>query len=142
MKSLCQEQWNHYKKKKEQSEISCHTILIGICFYRHINVILLHSNKCAAILGGVLGITYMWLLSGRNFPCPSIFSLLSCPGIQTDSVLSARLQIIRIYIREDGRLVIEFKTHAKFRGNINAVFFPDFLLRNISHIQKVERIEQ
>uniref|UniRef100_A0A3Q3BPI3 Fraser extracellular matrix complex subunit 1 n=1 Tax=Haplochromis burtoni TaxID=8153 RepID=A0A3Q3BPI3_HAPBU len=37
-------------------------------------------------------------------------------GIQTDSVLSARLQIIRIYIREDGRLVIEFKTHAKFRG--------------------------
>ncbi|XP_060043899.1 extracellular matrix organizing protein FRAS1 isoform X2 [Erinaceus europaeus] len=37
-------------------------------------------------------------------------------GIQTDSILSARLQIIRIYIREDGRLVIEFKTHAKFRG--------------------------
>ncbi|XP_038563188.1 extracellular matrix protein FRAS1-like [Micropterus salmoides] len=40
----------------------------------------------------------------------------SLQGIQTDSVLSARLQIIRIYIREDGRLVIEFKTHAKFRG--------------------------
>ncbi|XP_062899606.1 extracellular matrix protein FRAS1 isoform X1 [Mobula hypostoma] len=38
-------------------------------------------------------------------------------GIQTDSVLSAQLQIIRIYIREDGRLVIEFKTHAKFRGH-------------------------
>ncbi|XP_074849859.1 extracellular matrix organizing protein FRAS1 isoform X2 [Carettochelys insculpta] len=38
-------------------------------------------------------------------------------GIQTDSILSARLQIIRIYIREDGRLVIEFKTHAKFRGH-------------------------
>ncbi|CAM4540352.1 unnamed protein product [Leuciscus chuanchicus] len=37
-------------------------------------------------------------------------------GIQTDSVLSARLQIIRIFIRDDGRLVIEFKTHAKFRG--------------------------
>ncbi|KTF97312.1 hypothetical protein cypCar_00002394 [Cyprinus carpio] len=37
-------------------------------------------------------------------------------GIQTDSVLSARLQIIRIFIREDGRMVIEFKTHAKFRG--------------------------
>uniref|UniRef100_A0A3P9GZH8 Fraser extracellular matrix complex subunit 1 n=1 Tax=Oryzias latipes TaxID=8090 RepID=A0A3P9GZH8_ORYLA len=37
-------------------------------------------------------------------------------GIQTDSVLSAQLQIIRIFIREDGRLVIEFKTHAKFRG--------------------------
>lgn len=39
-------------------------------------------------------------------------------GIQTDSVLSARLQIIRIYIREDGRLVIEFKTQAKFRGEV------------------------
>nr|XP_056711523.1 LOW QUALITY PROTEIN: extracellular matrix organizing protein FRAS1 [Euleptes europaea] len=38
-------------------------------------------------------------------------------GIQTDSVLSARLQIIRIYIRDDGRLVVEFKTHAKFRGH-------------------------
>ncbi|XP_053831515.1 extracellular matrix organizing protein FRAS1 [Vidua macroura] len=37
-------------------------------------------------------------------------------GIQTDSVLSARLQIIRIYIRDDGRLVIEFRTQAKFRG--------------------------
>ncbi|NXD29010.1 FRAS1 protein, partial [Spelaeornis formosus] len=34
-------------------------------------------------------------------------------GIQTESVLSARLQIIRIYIREDGRLVIEFRTQAK-----------------------------
>ncbi|OWK55263.1 Extracellular matrix protein FRAS1 [Lonchura striata] len=37
-------------------------------------------------------------------------------GIQADSVLSARLQIIRIYIRDDGRLVIEFRTQAKFRG--------------------------
>ncbi|KAJ8404524.1 hypothetical protein AAFF_G00337910 [Aldrovandia affinis] len=42
-------------------------------------------------------------------------------GIQTDSVLSARLQISRIYIRQDGRLVVEFKTHAKFRGQ----FVPD-----------------
>ncbi len=46
----------------------------------------------------------------------SLGSCLMSAGIQTDSVLSARLQIIRIYIREDGRLVIEFKTHAKFRG--------------------------
>lgn len=45
-----------------------------------------------------------------------MFCYLFTAGIQTDSVLSARLQIIRIYIREDGRLVIEFKTHAKFRG--------------------------
>ncbi|XP_058684731.1 superkiller complex protein 2-like [Poecile atricapillus] len=37
-------------------------------------------------------------------------------GIQTDSVLSARLQIIPIYIREDGRLVSEFRTQAKFRA--------------------------
>lgn len=44
-----------------------------------------------------------------------------CAGIQTDSVLSARLQIIRIYIREDGRLVIEFKTHAKFRGQFHII---------------------
>ncbi|KAG9480616.1 hypothetical protein GDO78_012204, partial [Eleutherodactylus coqui] len=48
-------------------------------------------------------------------------------GIQTDSVLSARLQIIRIYIREDGRLVIEFKTHAKFRGNHHTL--PDIKSR-------------
>lgn len=45
-----------------------------------------------------------------------MFCCFFTAGIQTDSVLSARLQIIRIYIREDGRLVIEFKTHAKFRG--------------------------
>ncbi|XP_071256392.1 extracellular matrix organizing protein FRAS1-like [Salvelinus alpinus] len=45
-------------------------------------------------------------------------------GIQTDSVLSARLQIIRIYIREDGRLVIEFKTHAKFRGQSSMTCIP------------------
>ncbi|XP_071437042.1 extracellular matrix organizing protein FRAS1-like isoform X2 [Pithys albifrons albifrons] len=37
-------------------------------------------------------------------------------GIQTDSVLSARLQIIWIYLRDSGHLVIEFKTQAKFRG--------------------------
>ncbi|XP_071415237.1 extracellular matrix organizing protein FRAS1-like isoform X2 [Pithys albifrons albifrons] len=37
-------------------------------------------------------------------------------GIQTDCVLSARLQIIRIYLRDSGLLVIEFKTQAKFRG--------------------------
>lgn len=47
---------------------------------------------------------------------PVTLFLLHHTGIQTDSVLSARLQIIRIYIREDGRLVIEFKTQAKFRG--------------------------
>uniref|UniRef100_A0A480IDP2 Extracellular matrix protein FRAS1 isoform 1 n=1 Tax=Sus scrofa TaxID=9823 RepID=A0A480IDP2_PIG len=58
------------------------------------------------------------LLSGKCSPSPhlDVLWMVACPGIQTDSVLSARLQIIRIYIREDGRLVIEFKTHAKFRG--------------------------
>lgn len=54
-----------------------------------------------------------------------------CQGIQTESVLSARLQIIRIYIREDGRLVIEFKTHAKFRGSFCVVFFPLLLYLKI-----------
>ena len=49
-------------------------------------------------------------------------------GIQTDSVLSARLQIIRIYIREDGRLVIEFKTHAKFRGQCLLLYHTYTLL--------------
>ncbi|KAL4617481.1 extracellular matrix protein FRAS1-like [Arapaima gigas] len=41
-------------------------------------------------------------------------------GIQTNSVLSAKLQISRIYIQEDGRLVIEFKTQTKFRGQFVA----------------------
>ncbi len=54
-------------------------------------------------------------------------------GIQTDSVLSARLQIIRIYIREDGRLVIEFKTHAKFRGRstTSAMTFQMFWVHKV-----------
>ncbi|KAJ8286924.1 hypothetical protein GJAV_G00044950 [Gymnothorax javanicus] len=42
-------------------------------------------------------------------------------GIQTDSVFSARLQISKIYVREDGRLVVEFQTYARFRGQ----FVPD-----------------
>ena len=68
------------------------------------------------------------LLSGSSSPSLHVNALcvVAYPGIQTDSVLSARLQIIRIYIREDGRLVIEFKTHAKFRGNISAVLFLKF----------------
>ena len=37
-------------------------------------------------------------------------------GIQTDGVLSGRIQVLRIMIRDDGKLVIEFKTQAKFRG--------------------------
>uniref|UniRef100_A0A3B3RJD3 Fraser extracellular matrix complex subunit 1 n=1 Tax=Paramormyrops kingsleyae TaxID=1676925 RepID=A0A3B3RJD3_9TELE len=37
-------------------------------------------------------------------------------GIQTDSVLSAKLHISKIYIIDVGRLVIEFKTQTKFRG--------------------------
>lgn len=82
-----------------------------------------HSNKGPAVLSDVPG-----LLSGRSSPCPNldVLCVLACPGIQTDSVLSARLQIIRIYIREDGRLVIEFKTHAKFRGKISMGFPPTF----------------
>lgn len=79
-------------------------------------------------------------LSGRSSPHPDfVLCVVACPGIQTDSVLSARLQIIRIYIREDGRLVIEFKTHAKFRGNFCVVFFPTSLLKNTLNIQKSQR---
>ena len=37
-------------------------------------------------------------------------------GIQTDGVLSGRLQEDKIKIREDGKLVIKFKTQTKFRG--------------------------
>lgn len=86
----------------------------------------LHSNRCPAPLLVVPGITFTWLLAVRSSLCPDmgVLCVLACPGIQTDSVLSARLQIIRIYIREDGRLVIEFKTHAKFRGSIGAGVFP------------------
>lgn len=54
---------------------------------------------------------FIWLLLSSS-------DVFVSAGIQTDSVLSARLQIIRIFIREDGRLVIEFKTHAKFRGQL------------------------
>lgn len=48
--------------------------------------------------------------------CGLPVALAVLAGIQTDSALSACLQIIPIYIREDGRPVIEFKTQAKFRG--------------------------
>lgn len=79
-------------------------------------------------------------LSGRFSPRPDfVLCVVACPGIQTDSVLSARLQIIRIYIREDGRLVIEFKTHAKFRGNFCMFFFPTSLFKNTLNIQKSQR---
>ena len=37
-------------------------------------------------------------------------------GVQTDGVLSGRLQVLRIKINDDGKLEIEFKTQAKFRG--------------------------
>ena len=36
--------------------------------------------------------------------------------IQTDGVLSGRIQVLRIKIRDDGKLEIDFKTRAKFRG--------------------------
>lgn len=76
-------------------------------------------------------------LSGRSSPRPDfVLCVVVCPGIQTDSVLSARLQIIRIYIREDGRLVIEFKTHAKFRGNFCVVFSYFFIEKYFKHSEK------
>ena len=68
--------------------------------------------------------------------------MVACAGIQTDSVLSARLQILRIYIREDGRLVIEFKTHAKFRGKVRAVSHSAFYEETFWAKRKVERSQQ
>ncbi|XP_013794564.2 extracellular matrix protein FRAS1-like [Limulus polyphemus] len=37
-------------------------------------------------------------------------------GLETDGILRARLQILRISVGADGRLILEFKTEAKFRG--------------------------
>lgn len=49
-------------------------------------------------------------------PFKSYISFFHMLGIQTDSVLSAKLHISKIYIIDVGRLVIEFKTQTKFRG--------------------------
>ena len=38
------------------------------------------------------------------------------PGIQTDGVLSGQIHVSRIKIRDDGKLIIQFRTKAKFRG--------------------------
>lgn len=37
-------------------------------------------------------------------------------GLETDSVLSGRLQVLRIRIGENGNMIIDFKTTTKFRG--------------------------
>ncbi|XP_071508475.1 extracellular matrix organizing protein FRAS1-like [Diadema antillarum] len=37
-------------------------------------------------------------------------------GLETESVLSGRLQVLRIWIGDNGNLVIDFKTTTKFRG--------------------------
>lgn len=38
-------------------------------------------------------------------------------GLETEGDLGGRLQVMRILIDDSGRLVVDFKTHAKFRGN-------------------------
>lgn len=37
-------------------------------------------------------------------------------GIQTDGALTGRIQVTRVKTQEDGKLLVEFKTQAKFRG--------------------------
>lgn len=37
-------------------------------------------------------------------------------GLETRGELGGRLQVMRIAIGDDGRLVIDFKTQARFRG--------------------------
>lgn len=37
-------------------------------------------------------------------------------GLETEGQLGGKLQIKRILIGQDGKLVIEFRTQAKFRG--------------------------
>lgn len=37
-------------------------------------------------------------------------------GLETDSVLSGRLQVLRIRIGDDGNMIIDFKTTTNFRG--------------------------
>ena len=37
-------------------------------------------------------------------------------GLETGGQLGGKLQVMRILIGDNGKLVIDFKTHAKFRG--------------------------
>ena len=37
-------------------------------------------------------------------------------GLQTDGELGGKIEVMRILIQEDGRLAIDVKTQAKFRG--------------------------
>jgi hypothetical protein len=37
-------------------------------------------------------------------------------GLETEGDLGGRLQVMRILIDDNGRLVVDFKTQAKFRG--------------------------
>ena len=38
-------------------------------------------------------------------------------GLETPGELGGHLQVMKIQISEDGRLIVDFQTHAKFRGN-------------------------
>ena len=61
--------------------------------------------------------TFQQFIQSEIFIISDIFIFSTIlTGIQTDGVLSGRIQVERIKIREDGKLVIKFKTQAKYRG--------------------------
>ena len=60
-------------------------------------------------------------------PPPSLSpdrTILWRTGLETDSVLSGRLEVLRIRIGERGNLIIDFKTTTKFRGQISCPRSP------------------
>ncbi|XP_071953706.1 extracellular matrix organizing protein FRAS1-like [Antedon mediterranea] len=61
-------------------------------------------------------------------------SILWRTGLETDSVITGRLQIIRIRIGDKGNLVIDFKTTPKFRGQfvMNHHTLPEYKSRVLS----------
>ena len=73
------------------------------------NVVQFESSKCRSALTKIFSIP--------NFVvCFTFSTILWRTGLETDSVLSGRLQVLRIRIGEKGSLVIDFKTITKFRG--------------------------
>ena len=40
-------------------------------------------------------------------------------GLETQGDLAGDLQVMRILIGDDGNLIVDFKTHAKFRGRFS-----------------------
>ena len=43
-------------------------------------------------------------------------------GLETESKHEGSLQVVRIFIGKDGKLIIEFRTQAKFRGRFGSIY--------------------